>query len=224
MRNVRVWFTKLGRTKYISHLDINRCMNRAVRRAALPLWYTEGYNPHPYMTFSLPLPLGVESLCESMDIRIEDAQFTNEMVEERLNAVLPRGLQVLSVNDSIMKANEIVSAVYLMTLEFEEPVEAAMLRLTEAIENGQLLAEKKSKSGHKKIMKTIDLREFLLSYAFSTPAPPRVELQMTLAAGSFKNVNPVLMLDTILEKVSLNPVSRKFLRQRLLTESGADFK
>ena len=73
MREVRLRFSKTGRLKYISHLDINRAMSRAFKRAEIPLWYTEGFNPHPYMSFSLPLSLGVESLCESVDIRLIDS-------------------------------------------------------------------------------------------------------------------------------------------------------
>ena len=44
MRCVRIWFAKEGKVKYISHLDVMRCMSRAVRRARLPLWYTEGFS------------------------------------------------------------------------------------------------------------------------------------------------------------------------------------
>ena len=51
MQCVRIWFRKTGRVKYVSHLDIMRCMTRAVRRAQIPLWYTEGFNPHPYLNF-----------------------------------------------------------------------------------------------------------------------------------------------------------------------------
>ena len=76
---VRIFFTKTGMAKYISHLDLMRCMTRALRRAQIPLWYTEGYNPHLFMTFARPLPLGVESLCESMDIRLVGEMTFREM-------------------------------------------------------------------------------------------------------------------------------------------------
>ena len=72
MREVRLRFSKTGQAKYISHLDVNRVFSRALSRARINLWYTEGFNPHPYMSFSLPLSLGVESLCENVDIRIVD--------------------------------------------------------------------------------------------------------------------------------------------------------
>ena len=52
MRTVRVFYKKLGRLKFISHLDMNRFMLRALRLSGLPVWYTEGFNPHPYATFA----------------------------------------------------------------------------------------------------------------------------------------------------------------------------
>ena len=64
MRCVRVWFHKTGPIRYISHLDLMRTMTRAIRRSGIDLWYTEGFNPHPYMTFALPLSLGMQSVCE----------------------------------------------------------------------------------------------------------------------------------------------------------------
>ena len=65
---VRVLFSKTGRARYISHLDLNRAMTRAMRRAEIPLWYTEGFNRHAYLTFAAPLSLGTESVCERMDL------------------------------------------------------------------------------------------------------------------------------------------------------------
>ena len=62
-REVRIRFSKTGQAKYISHLDINRVFARTFARAGVKIWFTEGFNPHPYMSFSLPLSLGVESYC-----------------------------------------------------------------------------------------------------------------------------------------------------------------
>ena len=88
MKTVRIWFRKIGAAKYISHLDLNRCMARAMRRAAIPAWVTEGFNPHLFLTFALPLSLGQEGLDESMDIKLPD-DFPIETLPDRLNAVLP---------------------------------------------------------------------------------------------------------------------------------------
>ena len=70
MHNIRVFYNKTQRAKYISHLDINRCMQRALKRSGLPVWYTEGFHTHIYVTFALPTPLGFESMYEAMDFRL----------------------------------------------------------------------------------------------------------------------------------------------------------
>ena len=116
MRSIRVTLAKKGRAKYLSHLDMQRCMMRAVRRAGIELWYTEGFNPHPYVTFALPLPLGVESEGEPVEIRLE-GDATNEDVFRALSAVMPEGIEVVSVQDSTAKPNEIAFAQYQIVLQ-----------------------------------------------------------------------------------------------------------
>ena len=56
---------------YISLLDLQRVMHRALKRSGLPVWYTKGFNPHIYLAFSCPLALGQESLCESCEVKTE---------------------------------------------------------------------------------------------------------------------------------------------------------
>ena len=103
MREVRLDYTKFRNAKYISHLDLNRVFFRAVRRAEIPLWFTEGYNPKPYFKYAQTLPLGVESKCESVDIRLLDDNFSNAELKKRLNAVLPDSIPpavIFSVSQS----------------------------------------------------------------------------------------------------------------------------
>ena len=70
MLKIRTVYEKRGRAKYISHLDLNRCMQRTIRRAGLPIWYSEGFNPRMYLMFPLALSLGFESVCEVMDFNL----------------------------------------------------------------------------------------------------------------------------------------------------------
>ena len=69
-RPIRVKFRKVGDLQYISHLDLQRTFSRVLVRAGLPLWYTQGFNPHIKMVFGLPLPVGCESECEFLDLRL----------------------------------------------------------------------------------------------------------------------------------------------------------
>jgi len=97
MRSVRIWFTKKDTAKYISHLDLTRCLIRAFRRTDIPLWYTEGFNPHPHLVFGLSLPLGVEGEREILDIRLDDESYNNERVISELNRVTVPGIEFLKI-------------------------------------------------------------------------------------------------------------------------------
>lgn len=91
--NVRAVFSKRGRAVYISHLDLMKAMQRALKRSKLPVWYTEGYNPRIYLNFPLALSLGVESACEPMDMAVVE-EISPEEIMDRLNAVLPEGIAI----------------------------------------------------------------------------------------------------------------------------------
>ena len=103
---VRVFWKKEGRIKYISHLDINRCMARALKRSRLPVWHTLGFNPHIYTTFALPLALGYESECESVDFRLTEQVPMREVVD-RLNAVFPEGMAAYHAAPAVQKPEAI---------------------------------------------------------------------------------------------------------------------
>ena len=109
---LRAVFEKSGRAKYISHLDLNRCMLRVFRRSKLPVWYTEGFNPHPYYSFALALSLGFESSCEIMDFNITDDNMSFDEIRDRLNAVMPEGMRIISVAEQVKKITAITKAEY----------------------------------------------------------------------------------------------------------------
>ena len=67
MRNVRIFYKKIGRMKFISHLDMTRFMSRLISKSKIPVWYTEGFNRHIYMNFAVPLSLGFEGLYEILE-------------------------------------------------------------------------------------------------------------------------------------------------------------
>ena len=123
MRCVRIKFSKSGSMIYISHLDVNRLMTRAVRRAKLPMWYTEGFNPHPYIAFALPLPLGQSSESEFMDIRVT-GDMTDDEIVARLREVMPQGIEIISAGESVHSSNAIASACYDTKLIFNNEAEA----------------------------------------------------------------------------------------------------
>ena len=108
---VRIKFSKTGDLMYISHLDLARTMQRIILRAGLDIWYSEGFNPQPKMVFALPLPTGVESECELMDIKI-NSYMSNEEIMDRLARNFPADMKVLAVYQPEQKFKNIAYAKY----------------------------------------------------------------------------------------------------------------
>ncbi|MBQ4627993.1 MAG: DUF2344 domain-containing protein, partial [Clostridia bacterium] len=95
----RIVFSKTGYAKYISHLDLTRCMARMFARANVPIWYTEGFNPHPYMVFSAALPIGVYGENELLDIKLNEKADYKELLD-RMNKAAPEGISFKEIYDS----------------------------------------------------------------------------------------------------------------------------
>lgn len=188
---VRATFEKRRRAKYISHLDLMRCMQRAFRRAGVPIWFTEGFNPHAYLMFPLALSLGCESGCECMDFRI-DGDMSMQEAMERLNRVLPPDLQILAVAAPVRKHTDIAFADYAVHLDSEQP-EALRTAWDAFIAQSEILVEKKTKRGTAQV----DVKAQAQIQAVQTAADGLL-LKLRLPAGTSVNVNPGLLTDAFL--------------------------
>jgi len=220
MKNIRIWFQKSDAAAYISHLDLVRCMTRAVRRAALPLWYTEGFNPHPYLTFPLPLPLGQSGLCEPMDLRILD-ESTPQTLLAKLAPVMPQGIAVIAVSEPQMDAKEIAAAQYDITLTFAgtEKVNSFTETAQILLAGNSLPAEKKSKKG----IVTVNLCEMIRDFSIGS-ADRAAVLHCTLAAGNTTNLNAALLANTLLTAAGLDCELMEIARLWLLNADLAEFR
>ena len=212
LKSVRIVFSKTGSIKYVSHLDLVRAMTRAVRRADIPLWYTEGFNKHPYLTFAAPLSLGYEGLRETMDIRMAD-DFPYDELVKRLNAVLPEGLVALSAADAVAKAGELTAAEYRLTIHLPETV------IADALSRTELLVEKRTK---KKTMKTMDILPYFKNATVEKAGEEVTVVTVALPSGSNENINPGLFI-TALKKILGADVDAEVLRLRLLLADGSEF-
>ena len=135
MQEVRLQFSKEGRAVYISHLDVMRCFSRAMGRAGLPVHYTQGFNPQPYLVFSPPLSLGYAGQAEFCDFSLEDDALPLEQVAGLLAATMPEGLCPKSSAAPVHKLGLLHKATYTIALELgggsvatAEEVEACLTR------------------------------------------------------------------------------------------------
>ena len=194
---VRATFEKRRRAKYISHLDLMRCMQRAFKRAGVPIWYTEGFNPHAYLMFPLALSLGYESGCECMDFRI-DGEMSMQEAMERLNRVLPPDLQIKRVAQPIRKHTDIAFADYAIALDCADGTSADALRAAwdKFIAQDEILVEKKTKRGSAQV----DVKAQAQILMTQTLADG-IWLKLRMPAGTAVNVNPGLLMDAFVNSL-----------------------
>ena len=169
-------------------------MIRMVRVSKIPVWYSEGFNPHPYITFALPLSLGFESNYEIMDIRLDDDSYTNQEVFDSLKSVMPPDIKIFKVDDPIMKAGEIAFAEFVVS--FENLDDELKEKFNEFLSiNDEILVEKKSKKGK---INTVDISNMIYSYNICGN-----KIIFKLAAGGSDNLNPKLLLEAFSKKYGI---------------------
>ncbi len=220
MRSIRIWFSKTGTAKYISHLDLTRCLIRAFRRTDIPLWYTEGYNPHPHLVFGLSLPLGAEGLCESLDIRLSVDEYPDEKVLSELKKATVPGIEFLSVTEPVNKPLLITYGLYDMLIPFQNSQKEIIDFITSRLTGGEIIIEKKTK---KKDIKTINVCDYISDTEFNLKENCIV-FSFKLPAGNDFTVNPILFCNSLFSESTADPHSCLIKRRKLLLKDGSDFK
>ncbi|MCP4667993.1 MAG: DUF2344 domain-containing protein, partial [Deltaproteobacteria bacterium] len=116
-RKYRITFTKLNRSKFLSHLELVRVFVRAFKRAGLKFVYSKGFHPMPRVSFACALPVGTESMQETMDVRMAES-LAPLSLKERINEQLPPGVAVIDVKEIDLgkKMEMLRESHYLITL------------------------------------------------------------------------------------------------------------
>ncbi|MBQ7063817.1 MAG: DUF2344 domain-containing protein [Firmicutes bacterium] len=116
----RVVFWKGDRMRFVGHLDLLRVLQRAMNRAGIELVFSNGFNPHPQMSFAKPLSLGQEGMREIMELELASPMTDQELIE-RINAVLPPGILLLDAADMPEGTKSAMSMVDLAEYEIHLP-------------------------------------------------------------------------------------------------------
>ena len=216
MIKIRTVFEKNGRAKYISHLDLYRFMLRAFNRSGLPIWYTEGYNPRPYITFALALSLGFESKCENMDFNLNEEVDFDE-IKNRLNNVMPEGIRFNSVAFPQKKITEIAFAEYGASIATEDSG-ILLQEFLKFMQKDNILVEKKTKKG----MVQTDIKA-LSEITNVTQSQDSLNFNVKLPAGTQSNYNPMLLTDAFINEISNKNISVKICRNAIICSDGKKF-
>lgn len=215
--DVRTVFEKKGRAKYISHLDLNRFMMRAFRRSGLPIWYTEGYNPHPYVTFALALSLGFESEYEIMDFSLTEGVSFGK-VKKALNEILPEGLKIVYVMTPERNIKDIEKSEFSVEYLTESP-EKLYDEIKKFLESDEIIVEKKTKKG----MKSINIKPDIEVYDIQK-TDDKIIFNIKLPAGTQTNLNPTLFIQAFSEFSDTKFETGKICRTKILCTDGELFK
>lgn len=187
---VRIKFSKTGDLMYISHLDLARTMQRIILRAGLDIWYSEGFNPQPKMVFAVPLPTGVESVCELLDIKL-NSYMSNEEIMERLNSNFPADMRAIEVYTPEVKLKEIEYIDYTIKLTSPKINEETPKQILDLL-SSKCMILKKTKSGEKEV----DISEYIPKIK-TQGEENSVEISAVIASGNEKNLSPELLIEAI---------------------------
>lgn len=227
--NVRIKFAKYGTLKFISHLDVMRFFQKAIRRAELDVCYSEGFNPHQIMSFASPLGVGQTSEGEYFDAEFHSVPSMDELCE-RLNAVMTEGMKILSaerlpdhqLNTKKETAMALVAAADYLVLRkdgYDEELSADFLRseFTKFLAQKEILAWKKTKNSETEI----NVAPFIFKgnaegtvTEYSGSYENGVCFYLLLSSGSVNNIKPELIMEafyTFMGK-EYNPYAYQFHR------------
>jgi len=158
MNKVRFFYSKTGRAKYISHLDFIATMQRAVLRAGIKLKYSEGFNPHPYLSAALPLSVGCESIYELMDVGTE-----NSMIPDKNKITLPEGILVHDIYIPNRKFNDIAWIKINGSYRYSDGVKSDIIKkISEYYDNDNIIITKRTKRG----VKELDIAPYIKDIMF----------------------------------------------------------
>ena len=218
-RTVRLRFCKKGALQYISHLDLQRTFVRILARAELPLWYTQGFNPHPKLVFALPLQLGTQSECELVDIKLVRDMPCEDLLK-RLSLATTAELDFTDAYVPNTKFADIAAAEYEFLIECDNAEKMAE-SISVVLTTSPLTVTKKSKSGDKEIdiiplIRKVDVKA----------EKGACRVLATVAAGSNENLRPELLVEALRKRLILLRDGEEYsiLRRKLLKADLTEFR
>ena len=198
MSKYRVQFSKTGRLKFIGHLDLLRTLQRVLNRARIPLSYSQGFNPHPLLSFAHPLALGSTGLREYMELQL-DSDMPEEEIIDRLNANFPDGLRASrceKIPDGVPAAMaQVCSAKYTIRLPRADEIDWEA-QLQKLLAQESILVEKLGKKRGRKQMVSLDIKPLIEACSVT----PDGRMRLLCACGSEQNLKPELLVRRLMEE------------------------
>lgn len=203
---LRCKFTKIGDISYISHLDILKIFIRALRRSRIEVFYSEGFHPHPKISFSSALSLGIQSYAEFIDIDIKNAEDEKHFLKD-MNESLPDGIDIVEYK-VVEKPVALTKIMNYSLYEFylDENLETLLPVIEAVVKSEELMIQKKNK---KKQIKDVNIREKIHSIEINQDENRLKAILLNSSEGALK---PSEMIKALNENYQLNLAPYKIVK------------
>lgn len=205
----RIKFRKYGVMKFIGHLDVMRFFQKVMRRAEIPIAFTEGYSPHMIMSFAQPLGVGITSDGEYLDIELTES-ISSKKAAAQMNAVMVEGIEIVGFTeipeDKKSSGMTITAAADYRAypLETAESSELRILvpeiwkeKVSDFLSQDQIIVWKKTKKSEKEV----DIRPLIYDMRADEDS-----IYLFLAAGSSQNLKPDLVMETFFKYMNRSEI------------------
>ena len=197
---VRIRFTKSGVMRFVGHLDLMRYFQKAIRRAGLPIKYSEGFSPHQILSFASPLSVGLTSDGEYMEIELMTEDISMADIVNDLDNEMADGISIVSAhilpNGAKNAMASLSAARYKVSYRNDQPFND-LSEAKSAIDafyqkNKEIIVTKKTKKGER----TLDIAPLIYEFTCEE-ANGRIIYEMLVSAGSTENIRPELVVETL---------------------------
>ena len=207
---VRIKFKKYGALRFIGHLDVMRFFQKAMRRAHIPIAFTQGFSPHMIMSFASPLGIGLSSDAEYFDAELTEPIASDDAVRQ-LNEVMVEGIEVVSfvqiAEEKKMTGMAIVAAAdYLVSVKEGVLPENWKEQLKSFYAQPEISVLKQTKRSEK----MVDIRPLIYKLDVQDAS-----IFMMLAAGSVENLKPDLVMQAFLNYINVDETTVKLHYHRV---------
>ena len=198
---VRIKFEKTEQMRFIGHLDIMRYFQKAMRRADIPIKYSEGFSPHQIMSFGAPLSMGVSGLGEYMDIELkEGSHISSKEAIKRLNEMMCTGMKVtkfLQIPDNSKPAMALMDTADFKETDINIAIEKLMSKESILLTK---VSKKKKKNQYGKFVEVettsvVDIKPFIYKLEAIKNG-----VYMHLSQGSTNNIKPAAVMEFLYEE------------------------
>ena len=219
----RLKFTKNGNVRFIGHLDLMSLFNMAIKRAELPIAYSEGFNPHQLISFALPLSLGYYSEGEYVDIALR-TPLSCKAIVEALNKTMPVGLKILAAkkleNSEKSGASLVSACAYKVCLPSSIQVSAETAE--DFIKQESIIIEKKTK----KNLALTDIAPDIFSFSPKLTDRFAEEIDLCISAGANRSIRADSVMKALFEfaKQPYPECGLKYIREEMYKGSKDNFR